>query len=119
MKTIAPSLPSRNTRQPRFDAVGITSDTQTGRGGLALFSRYLHNIGIFPHLGQLFGGVRKSAKGHAVVSLFHQFFCFFLDGTSRHLVHFDRLKQDEGYAAAIETRFSDMASSHRDLHRFR
>jgi hypothetical protein len=112
MKTIASYPPSRNTRQPRFDAVAITSDTLTGRGGLALFSRYLHNIGISPHLVRLFGGVRKSAKGHAVVSLFHQLFCFFLDGTSRHLVHFDRLKQDEGYAAAIETRFPDMASSH-------
>ena len=112
MTTIASSLPSRNTQQPRFDAIGITSDTLTGRGGLVFFSRYLHNIGIFPHLVRLFGGVRKSAKGLAVVSLFHQLFCFFLDGTSRHMVRFDDLMEDEGYAAAIETRFCDMASSH-------
>ncbi len=75
MTTIASALPSRNTQQPRFDAIGITSDTLTGRGGLAFFSRYLHNIGIFPHLVRLFGGVRKNSKGHSVVSLFHQLFC--------------------------------------------
>jgi hypothetical protein len=112
MKTVTSSRRSRNTQQVRFDTVGITSDTLTGRGGLVLFSRYLHNIGIFPHLVRLFGGVRKSAKGLAVVSLLHQLCCFFVDGTSRHLVYFDQLKQDEGYAGAIETRFSDMASSH-------
>ena len=112
MTTIASSLPSRNTQRSHFDAVAVTSDTLTGRGGLALFSRYLHNIGIFPHLVRLFGGMRKSTKGLAVVTLFHQLFCFFLDGTSRHLVRFDELRADEGYAAAIETRSDNMASSH-------
>jgi len=35
-----------------------------------------------------------------------------LDGTSRHLVYFDELKRDAGYAGAIETTPSAMASSH-------
>ena len=100
---IAESHSSRNTVAALFDGVEITSDTLTGRGGLALFSRYVRNLEIFPHLDRLFGSMRKSSKGLPVTALFHQLFCFFLDGTSRHLVRFDELKQDEGYAAAIET----------------
>src|SRR5665811_906646 len=103
------SLSSRNTTAPLFDGIEITSDTLTGRGGLALFSRYLRNLEIFPHLDRLFGSMRKSSKGLPVTVLFHQLFCFFLDGTSRHLVRFDELKQDEGHAAAIETRPDQMA----------
>lgn len=109
---MARSCSSRKPASPVFDAVEITSDTLTGRGGLALFSRYLRSIDLFPHLDRLFGSLRKSSKGLAVTALFHQLFCFFLDGTSRHLVRFDDLKADEGYAAAIETRPEVMASSH-------
>lgn len=92
--------------------VGITEDTLTGRGGLALFSRYIRHVGIFEHLEQLFGPLRKSGKGQPVSRLFHQLFCFLVDGTSRHLVHFDTLKEDEGYARGIETAPGEMVSSH-------
>ncbi len=109
---MARSLSSRKPARPHFDAVEVTSDTLTGRGGLALFSRYLHSIDLFPHLDRLFSSLRKRSKGLPVTALFHQLFCFFLDGTSRHLVRFDDLKEDEGYAAAIETRPEAMASSH-------
>jgi hypothetical protein len=109
---IVESLSSRNATQPLFDGVEITSDTLTGRGGLVLFSRYLRNLELSGHLDRLFGSLRKSSKGLPVTVLFHQLFCFFLDGTSRHLVRFDELKQDDGYAAAIETRPAQMASSH-------
>jgi len=109
---IAESLSVRNAAPPLLDGVEVTSDTLTGRGGLALFSRYVRNIEILPHVDRLFGSMRKSSKGLPVATLFHQLFCFFLDGTSRHLVRFDALKQDEGYAAAIETQPGQMASSH-------
>lgn len=92
--------------------IEITPDTLTGRGGLALFSRYICNIEIFPHLDRLFGGIRKSGKGLPVSALFHQLFCFLVDGTSRHLVYFDAVREDEGYAGAIETAPERMASSH-------
>jgi len=109
---MASLLSSGKPVHSRFDAVEITSDTLTGRGGLVLFSRYLRSVDLFPHLDRLFGSLRKSGKGLAVTTLFHQLFCFFLDGTSQHLVRFDDLKADEGYAAAIETRPEAMASSH-------
>ena len=72
---MAESLSSRNPALCPFDAVEITSDTLTGRGGLALFSRYVRSIEIFPHLDRLFGSVRKSSKGLAVTALFHQLLC--------------------------------------------
>lgn len=92
--------------------LGQTKDRLTGRAGLLFFSRYLRCVGILPELGRVFGSVRKSAKGLPVPELFQQALCFFFDGTSRHLVHFDALKQDDGYAGAIETAPERMASSH-------
>lgn len=92
--------------------VAITSDTLTGRGGLALFSRYVRGTGLLVELGRLFGSIRKSGKGQPIGELFHQVFCFFLDGTSRHLVRFDDVKRDDGYALGIETAPERMASSH-------
>jgi len=59
---MAESLSSRKTTAPLFDAVEITSDTLTGRGGLALFSRYLRNLEIFPHIGRKTRWVRKRIK---------------------------------------------------------
>lgn len=95
-----------------IDRVEATSDTLTSRGGLSLFVRYLRHIDIYPVLERLFGTIRKSAKGQPVSQIFKQLFCFLLDGTSRHLVYFDALKQDEGYAAAIESAPEQMLSSH-------
>jgi hypothetical protein len=92
--------------------IAVTEDTLTGRGGLALFSRYVRNTGIFAHLDRLFGALRKNGKGLSVSELFHQLFCFLVDGTSRHLVYFDTVKTDEGYARGIEIEPERMASSH-------
>jgi len=112
---MAPSTSSGNSADPAsapFTKVDTTPDTLSGRGGLALFSRYVRKVGIFEHLERLFGPLRKSAKGLEVSALFHQLFCFLVDGTSRHLVYFDELKSDEGYARTVETEPTEMASSH-------
>jgi hypothetical protein len=39
-------------------------------------------------------------------------FCFFYDGTSRHLVYFDQTRRDEGYAAVMENSSAEMIGSH-------
>jgi hypothetical protein len=96
----------------RIAKVATTSDTLTSRGGLALFVRYLSQIQIAPLLEDAFGPLRKSRKGLPLWSLFQQLFCFFLDGTNRHLRYFDHLKADPGYAATLETTNAQMASSH-------
>ncbi|MGH9859836.1 MAG: transposase, partial [Candidatus Acidiferrales bacterium] len=98
--------------KPLINRVEITTDTVTGRGGLTLFSRYVRGTGLLAELDRLFGSIRKSGKGLPIAELFHQLLCFFLDGTSRHLVRFDEVKQDAGYGAGIETAPERMASSH-------
>jgi len=105
-------MAGRNGKDLVIDRVEATSDTLTSRGGLTLFVRYLRNIAIYPVLERLFGSIRKNAKGQPVSEIFKQLFCFLLDGTSRHLVYFDALKKDEGYAAAIETAPERLLSSH-------
>ena len=105
-------MAGRNENGNVIDGVEATSDTLTSRGGLSLFVRYLRNIAIYPVLERLFGSIRKNAKGQPVSEIFKQVFCFLLDGTSRHLVYFDALKKDDGYAAAIETAPEQMLSSH-------
>lgn len=96
----------------KITKIGVTGDILSGRGGLALFVRYLSNINIYPLLVGHFSGIRRSAKGEPVWNIFKQIFCFFYDGTSRHLVYFEQLKRDEGYAAVIENASSEMLSSH-------
>lgn len=102
----------RKRKTARITGIGITNDRLTSRGGLSLFVRYLDSIGIMPRIQELFGGMRKNGKGRSVEEIFKQMFCHFIDGTSRHLVHFDRIKGDRGYAGAIESRPEDMVSSH-------
>ena len=96
----------------RITDIGITTDSLTSRGGLILFVRYLGGIGLYTELERRFGRIRKSAKGLDISEIFKQILCFFIDGTSRHLTHFDHLKADDGYARGIESDPVDLASSH-------
>ena len=43
----------------RINKIGTTSDTITGRGGIALFSRYLETTGILDILESKFGFLKK------------------------------------------------------------
>lgn len=94
-----------------IDDVQVTGDCLTSRAGLNLFVRYLRGIDLDPHLERLFGSMRKHPKGAPILELFKQLFCFFFDGTSRHLAHFDVLAKDPGYAAAIESAQDALVSS--------
>ena len=89
-----------------------TTNILTGRGGLALFVKYLNGAGIYSLLDESFGKIRKSLKGQAVWNIFKQVFCFFFDGTNQHVNYFDHLQKDEGYVAVIENHQREMLSSH-------
>ncbi|MEA3350680.1 MAG: IS1380 family transposase [Chloroflexota bacterium] len=102
----------RKEKTNRITGVGITPDQLTSRGGLSLFGRYVEGIGIRPTFNRLFGSMRKNGKGQPIDAIMKQMLCFFADGTSRHLVHFDRLKKDSGYAGAIESGLEELISSH-------
>jgi hypothetical protein len=96
----------------KISKVAVTEDTLTGRGGVVLFVRYLNQVNIYALLVEAFGRIRRSEKGQPIWNIFKQIFCFFYDGTSRHLVYFDQLKRDEGYAAVIENTSEGMICSH-------
>jgi hypothetical protein len=98
--------------RPIVNCVDTTSDTLTGRAGLAVFLRYIREAQVVRLLDRCFGSMRKTAKGRPVAEIFEQLMGFFLDGTSFHLVRFDALKQDEGYAATIGSEPKGMLSSH-------
>lgn len=96
----------------QITGIEITNDNLTSRAGLSLFAHYLDRLGISWLTERWIGPVRKSAKGLPGAECLRQILLFFVDGTSRHLVHFDELKSDEGYAATIERRRKDLLSSH-------
>lgn len=102
------SSPNKTT----INRVEPCDDTLSGRGGLSLFARYLESISIAGPITRLLGGLKKNKKGLGVWETFAQLFCFFADGSSRHLVHFDRLKKDPAYAAVLETTPDKLLSSH-------
>ena len=107
----------KNTRKsppnhPRIAAIEETTDTLTGRAGLALFARYLDGIGLDWFVSRWFGALRRSRKGISPFECLRQVLLFLLDGTSRHLTYFDDMKQDAGYAATIERDPADLLSSH-------
>jgi hypothetical protein len=102
---------NRNSN-PIINEVEVTGDILTSRAGLSLFVRYLRGIVLYPYLEALFGKIRRNHKGQDISEIFKQLFCFFTDGTSRHLAYFDTLKGDEGYSRSIETDPDNMLSSH-------
>ena len=80
----------------KISKVDVTEDTLTGRGGVALFVRYLSQVNIYVLLVDAFSHIRRSEKGQPIWNIFKQMLCFFYDGTSRHLVYFDQLKRFRG-----------------------
>lgn len=92
--------------------LGITNDKLTGRAGLHFLSRYVKSTGILDILSQKFSCLRKSLKGTPLVKMFHQLICYFLNGESFHLTHFDQLKKDSGYSGILELSEKQMLSSH-------
>ncbi len=102
----------KQVKRVKIDRIEVAPDQLISRGGLPLFARYISAIGVLPDLQELFGHIRRSSKGQPVEEVFKQISCFFVDGTSPHLVYFDDLKRDEGYAASIESEFDDLLSSH-------
>ena len=91
----------RDKKEQKISAILPTDERLTGRAGLALFEAYIRSIQILPLIDRWFGSMRKNNKGLAITELFVQLFCFFMDGTSRHITWFDHLKADESYAGVI------------------
>ena len=96
----------------RISSIETTEDRLTGRGGIALFARYLSQIGLQGRIEARLGFIRKGVKGLSVWSLFVQVLCWLFDGTSSHLSYFDDLTRDAGYAGLLDHDVKRLASSH-------
>jgi len=57
------SVDQRNGSSEVMNRIETTSITLTSRGRLSLFVSYLRHVEFAPHLEQVFGTIRKSAKG--------------------------------------------------------
>ncbi len=93
--------------------IGITNDKISARGGLPLFLRYVEKTGFFSLVsGIMFSWIVRSKKGLQLQAFVKQILAFFMDGTHMAISGFDRNKEDDGYAAVLECRKDQLASSH-------
>lgn len=93
--------------------IGITNDKISGRGGLPFFLRYIESIGLYSLFScTILSLLTKNSKGLELAQFLKQMFAFFMDGTDMSMVGFDNKKKDEGYAALLENKTDEMASSH-------
>jgi hypothetical protein len=96
----------------QISTVEITTDKITGRGGIPLILRYVEKIKFFHLIDNLVGQVWGSSKGKGSGFILRQVVAKMMDGSDLSIQGFDRLRQDEGYAAALEVNREEMVSSH-------
>jgi len=93
--------------------IGVTNDKITARGGLPLFLRYIERIDLYMLIShKLLPSVVIHGKGLKLQQFLKQIFAFFIDGTNMSISGFDSRKTDEGYAALLENKTNELASSH-------
>ena len=97
----------------KITKIGITNDKISGRGGLPFFLRYIESIGLYSLISStILSLLTKNSKGLGLEQFLKQMFAFFMDGTDMSISGFDNKKKDEGYAALLENKTDEMASSH-------
>jgi len=97
----------------KITKIGVTNDKISARGGLPLILRYIEEIGLYKLIsGNILPLLSTNRKGLQLQQFLKQMLAFFIDGTNMAISGFDHLKNDEGYAALLESKTSEMASSH-------
>lgn len=86
----------------QINNVGITNDTLTGRGGLALILRYLDKAGIWTLFETAIGHLRFSGKGKAIGTIVRRIVAAFIDGSDISMEGFDRQRNNPEYSALLE-----------------
>ena len=115
-QTSKPS-PFRCTRlsfmSAKITKIGITNDKISGRGGLLLILRYIEKTDLYSLIsGAILKKIKVNSKGLQLQQFLKQIFACFLDGTDMSMTGFDTKKNDQGYAAVLENKSFEMASSH-------
>jgi len=97
----------------KITKISITNDKISGRGGLPLMIRYIERTRLFSlMLSILTPGLKIHSKGLQPEHFLKQIFAFFIDGTDITMSGFDVKKKDQAYAALLEAKSSQLASSH-------
>ena len=102
-----------------INKIETTNDTISGRGGLALFLRYVQQTNFYIVIELYLSELRMSKKGLPLFQLVKQMIAFLIDRTFTAVSGFDQLKLDNGYAAVLENSENEMASSHQIKRFFR
>lgn len=97
----------------KITKIGVTNDKISGRGGLTIFLRYIVKTRLNSLISNIFlTKVKVHSKGLQLEQFLKQIFAHFIDGTDMAMTGFDARKNDPGYAAVLENKSSQMASSH-------
>ncbi len=95
-----------------INKIETTNAKLCSRGGLTFFLRYLENVSFFSLIETFLTDMRQSAKGKPVAYCIRQILAYFIDGSMKAIVGFDRLRNDDGYAAVLEVEKKNLLSSH-------
>jgi hypothetical protein len=97
----------------KITKIGVTNDKISGRGGLALILRYIEKTNLYSLITDIFlTKIKMHSKGLRLEQFLKQMFAFFFDGTDMTMTGFDARKNDLAYAALMETKNIELASSH-------
>ena len=97
----------------KITKISSTNDKLSARGGISLFLRYVEHTGLYKVISNsIFSFLTKSNKGLKLRSFIKQMLAFFIDGTDMSIAGFDKRKKDKGYAAVLECKCDQLASSH-------
>lgn len=110
---------TNNQNSTKIDKIEITNDVISGRGGLALFMRYVEQTQFYNVIQGILGHIKTSKKGLSLFQFIKQMIAFIINGTYMSISSFDKYKQDAGYAAVLENKPEEMASSHQIKRFFR
>jgi hypothetical protein len=103
----------------KINKIETTNDVISGRGGLALFMRYVEQTQFYNLVQNVLGHVKTSKKGLSLFQFIKQMIAFIINGTYMSISSFDKYKQDAGYTALLENKPEEMASSHQIKRFFR
>ena len=99
-----------NTKVTKIE---LTNDKITGRGGLIFFLRYIEQTNLYQLLSLFIDSkLPANHKGLQLHQFMRQMFAFFIDGSHMAISGFDKRQNDPCYAALLENKQSEMASSH-------
>lgn len=97
----------------KITKIGQTGDKISGRGGISFFLRYIEKTAMYQLISHFIGNeLVQGVKGLRFDQFFKQMFAFFIDGSHMAISGFDKKQNDDAYAALLENKKEEMASSH-------